>query len=274
MITDSPALNSLSRAKIQRKIRSLWIDFLRTCDMVRLGIFWKHRPRFQPYKIHIAGYAITLNDPRSFFYEFSHIFKHEIYNFKSTNQTPNIIDGGGYIGMATLYFKRLYPKAIVTVFEPDPLALTFLRNNIAANNLRDIKVVEKGLSDVEATVSFKPDQSDGNRITSTGYQIIPVTPLSYHITTPVDFLKLNIEGAELAVIKNLADAGKIKLIEKLCIEWHSFRHEAQKLDELLAILSRSGFRYYISSLPNARRGTFSARPEDQYYLLVYAEQTH
>jgi hypothetical protein len=60
----------------------------------------------------------------------------------------------------------------------------------------------------------------------------------------IDLLKMDIEGAEYLVVKDCEPI--LKQIENIFIEYHSMENEEQKLDELLLILKRNGFRYHLS----------------------------
>jgi hypothetical protein len=59
----------------------------------------------------------------------------------------------------------------------------------------------------------------------------------------IDFLKLDIEGAELPVLQDIS--GELHRVKHLFIEYHSAIHEPQKLSQLLHILEKEGFRYFI-----------------------------
>ena len=59
----------------------------------------------------------------------------------------------------------------------------------------------------------------------------------------MDFLKLDIEGAEVDV---LADCHpKLQNVDKMMVEYHSHSQERQRLHEMLHILQEAGFRYHI-----------------------------
>jgi len=239
--------------------------------IARLRLFLKNKPRFSLSHVRVLGYNIFLNDPRSFYFEFIHIFKNEIYGFHSEKERPYIIDGGGFIGASCLYFKKKYPKANILVFEPDNNALFILRKNIEANKLDNVTVVEMGLFDKEGEISFLPDNTDGGKIDTGGMHKIKVTRLSNYINSEIDFLKLNIEGAELNVFEDLDQNDKFKYIRGLCIEYHSFKRQKQNLDKILSILTKNNFRYYISNFENSPKGNFKSDENTQFYLLVYAK---
>lgn len=59
---------------------------------------------------------------------------------------------------------------------------------------------------------------------------------------------MDIEGAELDVIEDLANRNRLKLIREAIIEYHHhIRKEDDSLSELLKILESHGFGYQIRS---------------------------
>ena len=58
----------------------------------------------------------------------------------------------------------------------------------------------------------------------------------------VDFLKMDIEGSESDVI---CHSNKLKKVNEMFIEYHSFVDCDQRLGDLLSCLTENGFRYYI-----------------------------
>jgi FkbM family methyltransferase len=219
-------------------------------------------------------YKITSNDPASLYTELKDIFEKKIYHFDAKGKDkPFVIDGGGHIGVSVLYFKMIYPHARILVFEPDPTSLKYLKLNVIQNNITDVTIVEKGLFSEERKIRFVSDGSDGGKISPhSGNTEIAVTALSKYIEEPVDFLKLNIEGAELAVFKEVSP--RLKKVEQLVFEFHSFPEFHQNLHEILEILHINGFRYVINHFDqevNPRAvPPFNINERSKYFQLVYA----
>src|SRR5512138_3563926 len=161
--------------------------------------FW-HAPRGSV--VNYAGYRIRITDGPSFYTQCKDEFIHQIYRFETDQPEPFILDGGSNIGMSILYFKRLYPAARIAGFEPDPEIFKILQENIESNKLQGVSIVNAGLGDETGRARFVADHSAGGRII-TGEDSIEVTiqRLSDSITQQVDFLKLNIEGEELPVLR-------------------------------------------------------------------------
>lgn len=67
----------------------------------------------------------------------------------------------------------------------------------------------------------------------------------------VDLLKLDIEGAETAVL--LEAERDLARVDRIMVEYHSFVDRPQALDELPALLRRQSFRVYIETQTRAVR---------------------
>jgi len=57
--------------------------------------------------LHVNNHRIV--DATSFLWTLPDIFERGMLAFQASSSTPTIIDGSANIGLATLFFKRLYP---------------------------------------------------------------------------------------------------------------------------------------------------------------------
>ena len=237
-------------------IRKPHVHSFATSDLLRVYGWLVTQPLFRSdsklYQCNVLGLNVAAYNPYELRLMFSEIFIEECYFFRTKNNNPFIIDCGGNIGIATLYFKKLYPSAEVIVFEPEPHSFELLQQNITTNKFTHIQAINRALSDKNG-ICFFNDQYKG----STGAHLIfkqgvvadsktiPVASavLSAYITKPVDLLKLDVEGAEGLVLKDLALTGKLLLIKKMIIEFHP--HCPMPLGEFLAILESHDFDYRI-----------------------------
>ncbi len=233
------------------------------------------------------GVIIHYNDAPSYQTERRTIFESRIYDFATDVARPLLIDGGAHIGMAALRWKRLYPTARVMCYEPDETAFAFLSKNIHANQLADVELIKAGLSDRDGVVRFEPDGSDGGRVM--GYDArdhsiahsesacsIRTVRLSSLLTEPVDMLKLNIEGEEWRVLRDLEQSGKLGLVRRLVLEYHGWPGGRQYLGDILNLLDRAGFRYLLHDFDRetnpSTKPPFRLRPSSPWFCLVYAER--
>jgi hypothetical protein len=112
------------------------------------------------------------------------------------------------------------------------------------------------------------------RLQGKGYPLktatIQTEKLSSFIIEKTDLLKLDIEGSELFVLKDLAATNKITLIERMIIEYHSDEeNEENQLSALLAILEDEDFSYILS---NQIAPPFFSKTNKNYALIIYAQK--
>jgi FkbM family methyltransferase len=225
-----------------------------------------------------TGLSVRITDGPNAYMQYKDVFVRGIYRFRSDNLSPVVIDGGGNMGISVLGFKRDHPAAEVTVFEPDRTIAALLRENLARNDLADgVRVIEAGLGEETGQVTFHADASAGGQITTdTANTTIDVVKLSDHITGPVDFVKLNIEGQELPVLRDLEASGAIRHVQRIVLEYHGWAGGAQCLGDILNLLDRNGFRYLVHDFDNETCTTtkppFRHRPRAHWFCLVYGER--
>ncbi len=218
-------------------------------------------PRYQQTRTRVLGYDLTLVDTASFLSNFRAIFVEQMYQFHSVTDRPVILDCGANIGLSVLYFKRLYPRAIVTAFEPDPRIFAVLQSNIAHSGYSDIKLEMAAVWWCRTEIEFAAEGADAGRIARSGDQwnriSVPTVRLRDHLNGPIDFLKLDIEGAETEVLSDCSDV--IRNVKHIFVEYHSFERERQTLGRLLDTLAGAGFRVYIHSFNEAKQPFIGSR---------------
>ena len=181
----------------------------------------------------------------------------EDYYFDSKVSNPFIIDGGANIGLAVYYFKQRYPDAQITAFEPSKELADILRRNCERNHWEDVNIVQAALSNENNTeVIFYTQNSclagslekrNLENVERKEIKEIKVktVKLSDYIEREVDFVKLDIEGSETKVVREIA--GKLEQIAHLFIEYHAGKYEEDNsIGEILNILEKAHFRVNIS----------------------------
>jgi FkbM family methyltransferase len=253
------------------------VQRLRDRELWRLKLLARRTPRFEEGETRVGSFTVRYPDALSLYMEYKDIFRAGIYDFTTPDPAPRVIDGGGYVGMSVLRTKALHPGARVTVFEPEPKMRALLEHNIAANGVQGVEVVPKALGPEEGTTRFVADGADGGHVAGAdgGGIEIPTTTLSGYLDEPVHFLKLNIEGEELPVLREAAD--KLGRVEQMTIEYHGWPHKPQRLGALLTLLDEAGFRYLVNHFDYetnpAVRPPFHVAPETQWFALVHASRT-
>jgi FkbM family methyltransferase len=170
----------------------------------------------------------------------------------AANPKPKVIDLGGHIGMSVAYWKDKAPDAQITVVEANPHTSEILKRNIARNKFSDVNVIDGAATDKTGTVDLyepKPgvdfrwgDFVGGRPVDESKYDKVqvPAVKLSELITRPVDVLKVDIEGSELAVMKEAES--KLSNVHELFMEFHNDpTNPENSYDEMMALLQRQGF---------------------------------
>ena len=160
----------------------------------------------------------------------------------------NFYDVGANIGFFSLMAARMVgPSGIVVSFEADPEIASRLRENLMYNKFIGVSVEEKAVWSEPTTVSFarvdsniSPDRGLGHvsNISPSASNTISVEAISldqFVLSHPApDFLKCDVEGAEVAVYQGaerlLREKHPILLVEMHCSENH--RVLTQKFSQL------------------------------------------
>jgi FkbM family methyltransferase len=204
----------------------------------------------------VAGFRMRYLEAEWMRYLYREVFAEREYWFTSDNPRPVILDCGSNIGMAILFFKALYPDADITAFEPAPWACSAIEETIRANDLRDVTLHNAALAESEGELELFHDPSHPGSAVMSVYRErmpgetvrVPAVRLSRYVTKPVDFLKLDVEGSELPVLRDLVASGTIGQIRQMVIEFHHhLSPTVDNLSECLSILERHGFGYQLTS---------------------------
>jgi len=195
---------------------------------------------------------LLINSPFWYLHGLKELFIEETYKFNTTKSNPRIIDCGANIGLSLIYFKRLYPNAVITAFEPDKDIFAILKTNLSNFSYGDIELINKAVWNSNNSIKFLASGGVGGRINKAeeGEQVIeiPAVRLKDYLEKEIDFLKIDIEGAEFDVINDCKE--KLNNVHNIFIEYHSEENREQKLDEILKILKDAKFKYYIKEAWN------------------------
>ena len=163
------------------------------------------------------------------------------------------------------------------MFECEPEVLKTLRQNLAVHGDRQIEIVGAALAAQVGEATFYRSGDDAGSLYQTKSESFKVKCVSLRPWLEkgeVDFLKLNIEGAEMEVLATCEDL--LPKVREMVIEFHSFAGQAQRLQELLGTLTRAGFRYLINHFDYesnlAVRPPFKLNKDLSFVLLVYAKR--
>lgn len=242
----------------------------------KLFLIYK-KTRFQLGRFSMLGKKFTFIDSVSFVFMYLDIFINKSYKFKANSSRPVILDCGANIGLSILYFKTLYPEAVIKAFEPDSEIFKVLAENCNKFNLKNVELLNKGVWIDNKDGLFLSDGADGGKIINDSsnceFKKIEMTRLKDILEREkeIDLLKIDIEGSEYAVLNDCRESlGAVRL---LFVEYHSSEKEEQTLNGLLDILKQAGFRYYINNVNYRSQNYFLDTPVNSGFdlqLNIYA----
>ena len=202
------------------------------------------------------GFKIVGDSYELLSFLFYEIFIIEEYFFNSSKKNPTVYDCGSNIGFSVLYFKWLYPEAVIYAFEPQPSAFSLLQMNVANNNLQSVFLHNWALSDREGAVDFFQPTGKVSLMASTLQErmnsnkiSVKCRPLSQWVTySGIDLLKMDVEGAEKEIIAELDRSGKLNCFERIIIEYHhKIGAHKSVLSEFLRTLEKNGREYQVKA---------------------------
>ena len=232
------------RKLLQLYLRVSMKNWLEGCGFLKEGLL--HEELF--------GYKMACLDYKTLFYLIKEIFLRQEYFFETEKLSPLIIDCGSNMGIAVLYFKVIYPEARIIAFEPSEVPFDLLRRNVQSFKHGDITIHNLAVSDQKGTIPFYYEEHNPTSLrgsvckerASSKRGEVEAVRLSDYINEPVDFLKIDVEGAEHALVKDLVLQNKLYLISQFVMEYHHHITENDdKLSGMLRILEEHGFGYML-----------------------------
>lgn len=220
------------------------------------------------------GWDLELVDPQMALAQIDQIVIRRLNDFPTERPAPMILDCGANIGISALNYKRRFPDARIVAFEPDPMICGVLRRNLSRNGAEDVQVVEAAVWTSSGQMPFKSTGTDGGRIDSSRGSKVPrvaTVDLRSYLAEPVDLLKLDIEGAEYAVVHALRR--RLQNVANLIVECHLHQGSFGQFNQLLGDLQDHGFEVSINTFGKWRdliRRSSVVPPYSEQYLALYA----
>ncbi len=174
------------------------------------------------------SHSLALRTRSSDLSTYHQIFISSAYEIQLRAAPSLIIDGGGNVGFAAIYFTNRYPHAKVLTLEPEAANFDLLVENVrpypSIVPLRaalwkenvDVEITDPGHGHWGYRVGQKPSAADRMKGNVCGITINKL--LRDYGVESVDILKLDIEGAEKAVFED--PSGWISKVGVIIIELH------------------------------------------------------
>jgi FkbM family methyltransferase len=218
---------------------------------------WRHAdqlagtiPRHTAGSIRMLDYELEYADLLSFCPQWHDIFVQGALEFQAASPSPRILDCGANVGLASLFFKRRYPASRITAYEADPALFAIARTNVSTNGAPDVEMVNAALWTSVGRVTFRAEGTDSGMIDGLAGTVdgaaleVPSLRLRDILAAErIDLLKLDIEGAEDAV---LADCEPVlDRVNAIVMDLHEFDPSVRQAPRVLELLTRAGFVYTV-----------------------------
>jgi len=225
-------------------------DAIRLIQFARAGCNdgGNHQP--EDFRIKYSGrdLLISLRKGTTDIAVFSEIFRDEIYRPPNSLNPEVIVDIGGNIGMASLYFSLLYPNASIHIFEPIPENITMIKKNVESNKLTNIIIHPYGLSDEDGMIHLEAAEPGGfgnftmvlNHESAVSFPVRGVRAVfEQYGLKKIDLLKIDCEGAEVQIFNVLQE--ELNNIDVIIGELHPLYSNSNKALNLLTHTHRIDF---------------------------------
>jgi FkbM family methyltransferase len=202
-----------------KKLRKIIIPLLKKLNLGNISI--KH---------HYTGSKFKLDAfiHKGYWYHGKNREKIQMDNFKKLiSEGDTVFELGAHIGYISVYFSQLAgTSGKVFVFEPGVNNLPYVRENIANSKIKNVQLVEKAVSDNNGTATFYLENITGQsnslvkdyRVTKKIHSktFVEMKKNEVQVETiriddfvqmnnisRIDFIKIDIEGAEYLAIKGM-----------------------------------------------------------------------
>jgi FkbM family methyltransferase len=173
-----------------------------------------------------------------------------------------VVEGGAHLGFVTVHAAQAAgPAGRVITFEPNPTVLDVLRENLTANGVAErVEVVPKALGEGAGRTRFYV--SAGGEMSSLFAPPVASVPVEVEIVRadevvsgPVDVVKLDIEGGELAALRGMEGLFDAAQPQALFLECNPelLERAGTSREDLLAWLAAHG--YEVEWIDEARGRT-------------------
>ena len=210
------------------------------------------------FKIDRKPFQLAMRTYRGDIDIFYEVFWREVYHIPN-NYIKNpkiIIDLGAHIGLASIYFATRYPNAKILSVEASATNFQLLESN--TKSFKNIQSVHEAVYSNDGWVNFDDEGvfSYNTKISETGTPvqcISMISLMSAYAIEYIDLLKIDIEGAEAALLSKHNDW--LHKVQHIIIELH----QPYDLEKLAMDLQPFGFKFYLPENDKELRNIFLSK---------------
>jgi len=164
---------------------------------------------FKPEYVEKFGYKIYLDPHDHLLLSVREYPIHPILK-KIIKKGNTVVDVGANLGVLTLYFRSIIGlTGKIYSFEPAPDAFSILSKNVAVNNLQNVIIENKAISNQTGKVMFSKQESlTAGRIVKDNADAMRVDSISLddyfsNYDGKIDFVKIDTEGYDWSVFQGM-----------------------------------------------------------------------
>jgi FkbM family methyltransferase len=209
------------------------LDRIRILKFLALDLAYRATGRPEESLLRIAGVTYCLGHGGGEVFPLIEISGNGAYN-QVEGFTPQrgwtVVDAGANVGIYSL--QQAVRGAVVHAFEPNPVCCRRLQRAAAANGVQlTITQVALGSGEGTAVLQFGNARSTEAKVADSGQGVVVrLMPLDSMVTGRVDLMKIDVEFAEVELLKGAKET--LKETSRVVLEFHS-RELLGQSDELL-----------------------------------------
>ena len=195
---------------------------------------------FLPMKVTLKD-GIVINHHLEHYGPFFEVILSDEYMLRELRPNSVVVDVGANIGLVSILSSKRFGAKKVISYEPCSDNFRLLKKNVEENHCHNVFLNNVAVSDQEGQIKLHlhgpGTHSINEKRPAKHYETVRMTTLDKSLASErsIDFLKIDVEGAELAVLKGATKT--LKKTRRLIMEWTTLcSHE-----KILEILKKNGF---------------------------------
>ncbi len=178
-----------------------------------------------------------------------------------------VVDMGAHIGAFAVRAARLAHHGQVYAFEASSKNYALLTENRQLNDLRNLYIENSAVSDRRGKMPLYMPSDNGilgslMQETSSFMEMVQAITftdiIAKHAIDKIDFLKVDVEGAEFDILFASSDE-TLPIIQKMVIEYHEFEGNKRSHQDLVNLLNLQGFKVVVEKAIFPQPGWFGTR---------------
>lgn len=178
-----------------------------------------------------------------------------------------VVDMGAHIGAFAVRAARLAQGGHVYSYEASSKNFDLLTENCQLNDLRNVYIENSAVSNQRGSMPFYTPSENGIlgsllQDTSSFMERVQTTTFSdiiaKHAITHIDFLKVDVEGAEFDILFANPDETLSKT-RQIVMEFHEFRGDERNHTDLVNLLNSHGFKLVVEKAKFPQPSWFGTR---------------